>query len=1360
MDPVEELKRLLPQCLLQDQVRIGSRLAVLLRDRRDPVDWAQEAGRLLSRARRSADLCALRAAKRPAVTYPEALPVSGRRQEIIEAIRRSQVVIIAGETGSGKTTQIPKMCLEAGLGIRAKIGCTQPRRVAALSISRRVAEELSVSWGREVGCKMRFSDDTSNETFIKFMTDGILLAEVQGDPNLAEYEVIVIDEAHERSLNIDFLLGHLRQLIRIRPDLKVIITSATIDTARFSAAFGNAPIIEVSGRMFPVEVRYAPLDARAEDDGDQTFVDAAATAVEDVLTSSSFGDLLVFLPGERDIRELRDLLQTRGVTGVDVVPLFGRLSGGDQQRAFATSSMRKVVLATNIAETSITIPGIRYVVDAGLARISRYNPRTRTKRLPVEPVSKSSANQRKGRSGRVADGICIRLYSEEDFEGRAEFTQPEIQRANLAEVILRMMAARLGEIETFPFLEPPSPAAIRAGYELLRELGAIDEQRQLTQRGFDLAKLPVDPTIGRIILQSNQEGVLEEVLIIASGLSIQDPRERPFEDQTAANTAHRRFQHPGSDFLTLLNLWEAFHDQWERLKTQGQLRKFCKSNYLSYLRMREWVDIHAQLSSAFHDAIGPLAEEELQDPPAPTTPHAEPGAGLKAEDRRYQAIHRSILSGLLGHVAQRVERNVYRASGARQVAIFPGSGLHDKGQQGKVTNSRDARSNPGTPLPKTKQPEWIVAGEIVETSRLFARTVVGIEPDWIAELGAHLCKRTYDQPLWDYAMGQVMARERITFQGLEVAHRRVAYGTIQPDAATDLFLRSALVDEDLMEPEGEEEPLKTATSRDANRGHALPRPGRRRWQLHSTLFLERNREIRHRIETWQTRSRHHGLGDVDELLFQFYRLQLAGKPMSSVQELNQRLREELPKNPEFLCAREQDLVGERDLNFDAKAFPDSVTVGNRELPITYAYAPGEEHDGPTLKVPLGVLADVKDAAVVWSVPGLREEQIAWLLRELPKASRRDLQPFAPKVKEIVVEFRPSGGRFLDELAAFITRKYGIAVPAGTWTPDQLPNHLRPRVEVLGPNQKPLAVGRDLSVLEGRLLTVKAPAVDEAWREATDRWERFGLTTWSLGTIPNRVELSGSGGWSMVGFPGLSVEEDQVCLRLFRKESDAQRSTPAGWARLLDLALTREIAWVHKDLRSLELHKILYATLGSGDELVESALVHLKRHLFPVPKALSEEEFRLAGDLAREKMRGIVPPFVDLVGLILQRRQELLVCRKPYATLRDDLDSLLPKRFLETVPYSQLTHVLRYLKGMGLRAERAALNSVKDAERGRLVQPFVEAVSRYRSDASKSRQKWEQLRWLVEEFKVSVFAQELGTAQPVSVKRLQALIDEL
>ncbi len=661
--------------MLPDWVRLGGRMVRLLRDKLHPT--AHEA--VLTRIQ--AQLCAsvaLREERRlnvPQLDYPPELPIVARKDDIVAAIRANQVVVIAGETGSGKTTQIPKMCLEAGLGIEAKVGCTQPRRVAALSISRRIAEELNVNWGREVGSKIRFDDRSSPQTYIKLMTDGILLAETQGDPLLSEYNCIIIDEAHERSLNIDFLLGYLNGLIAKRSDLKLIITSATIDTAMFSRAFNDAPVIEVSGRLYPVEVFYEPLDEVSEESGDLTYVDAAVRAVEQIMAESSVGDVLIFMPGERDIRETSDLIEGRFGREAEIIPLFGMLSAGEQQRVFAECDRRKIVVATNIAETSLTIPGIRYVVDSGLARISRYNSRTRTKRLPVEKVSQSSANQRKGRAGRVQDGVCIRLYSEEDFEERPAYTQPEIQRANLAEVILRMKAFSLGDIETFPFVNPPPPAAIDGGYRLLAELGALDESRRLTPLGENLSRLPIDPTLGRMLLQSQHEHATHELLIIAAGLSIQDPRERPLDEKEAAAAAHKRFADPQSDFLTLLKIWDAVHDEWEKLRTQNQRRKFCKANFLSYQRMREWQDLYTQL----HGALEELGRFKLNDSSAD-----------------YAAIHRSVLTGLLAHVATRKERNIYNGAGNRQLALFPGSALFDRNEKPR----KPQPSHPGKSTPK------------------------------------------------------------------------------------------------------------------------------------------------------------------------------------------------------------------------------------------------------------------------------------------------------------------------------------------------------------------------------------------------------------------------------------------------------------------------------------------------------------------------------------------------------------------------------------------------------------------------------------------------------------------------------------
>ena len=740
--------------------------------------------------------------------FPPELPISVRAEEITATIQANQVVILAGETGSGKTTQIPKMCLAAGCGTRGRIACTQPRRVAALSVSRRVAEELGVEWGREVGCKIRFNDQTTAATQIKFLTDGMLLAEVQGDPLLRDYDTIIIDEAHERSLNIDFLLGHLRTLRYKRPELKIVITSATIDTAAFSEAFDGAPVVLVEGRTYPVEVIYAPLDELGSDaaEGDERearaealhYIDGAVEAVERIVRESQNGDVLVFLPSERDIRELGDLLEGRRLRQCEVIPMFGRLSNAEQQRVFAPTQRRKIILATNIAETSLTIPGIKFVVDTGLARLSRYSPQARTRRLPIEPVSQSSADQRKGRSGRVADGVCIRLYSEKDFLERPRFTQPEIQRANLADVILRMKAFGLGDIERFPFINMPAAKSIRAGYQLLEELGALDASdniadsvRVLTPLGRELARLPVDPTVGRMILQARAERAVREVAVIAAGLSIQDPRERPMDKQQQADAAHRRFAHPDSDFLTLLNIWEAFHDEFENL-TQAKLRRFCRDHFLSYTRLREWRDIHAQLIDTL---------EQRDDFKLTSAYH-----GLKEVDEKttvfgtpsYRAIHRSILAGLLGNIAHLDEENGgYKATHDRRVSLFPGSVLFRREEPKK----RGAEPTPREGQKKgPKTPRWIIAAEIMETTRLFARTCARLDPLWALDLGAHVVRVAHSEPFWNVEAGRVMVKQRTRLYGLELESRGVSYGKIDPVHATEIFIREGLVNDTVTFP--------------------------------------------------------------------------------------------------------------------------------------------------------------------------------------------------------------------------------------------------------------------------------------------------------------------------------------------------------------------------------------------------------------------------------------------------------------------------------------------------------------------------------------------------------------------------------
>jgi ATP-dependent helicase HrpA len=1512
-DPrIAELRSLLPRAMLPDWVRIGARAVRLFKDRLHPDRHDAVFSRLIEQVHASVALREQRRLAVPAVSYPSALPITSRKDEIVAAIRANQVIVLAGETGSGKTTQIPKMCLEAGLGIEAKIGCTQPRRVAALSISKRIAEELGVGWGREVGCKIRFDDRSSSATYIKLMTDGILLAEAQGDPQLSEYNAIIIDEAHERSLNIDFLLGHLKNLLVERKDLKLIVTSATIDLQAFSKHFNDAPIIEVSGRMYPVEVIHAPFDHEPDSEeenaenfnrpaakpfspprgegleatdslefselsgspltpalapdggegarigasirsrlrssgGDLTYVDASVSATETILFSTHSGDVLIFLPGERDIRECADQLEGRFSGDAEIVPLFGRLSAGDQQRVFAPSHRRKIVIATNIAETSLTIPGIRYVIDAGLARISRYSPRTRTRRLPIEPVSQSSANQRKGRSGRVEDGVCIRLYSEEDFKARPAFTQPEIQRSNLAEVILRMKAFRFGDIETFPFLQPPTPAAIATGYALLQELGALDAKRDLTQLGRDLARLPIDPTLGRMLLQAQGEGANRELLIIASGLSIQDPRERPMDQKDAANAAHKRFADPGSDFLSLLNIWNAVHEQWEALRTQGARRKFCKQHFLSYLRMREWQDLHSQLEGALKDTVGraslPGRSGRTAAPAEPPVGRTNDGSAATATPGRsgvaneavfmasshpdgsaatvalpqeadrtrqrrkptgeelYDAIHRSILAGLIGHVARREERNAYKGSGNRLLTVFPGSALYERGEPKKKTAHDRRQREDVAEKEKTRQPAWIVAGEIVETSQLFARTLAGIDPQWIAQIAPHCCRVTHQNPHWSAAAGRVMVEEISTLHGLEVARRKVAYANINPADATKIFLRSALVEGDLFPP------IRSRRGDDAD----LPSPG-----LSATLspsdgerdgvrdssqypFLAHNRGIRQKIENWQTRVRRYELGDLDQAMVGFYAARIADAVVASRDELNRWLRE--AGRADSLRATEADLIGDLKLDFDTEAFPDAIRVHEIALPLRYAYAPGEEWDGVTIQLPAEIAASMSPAALEWAVPGLRSEQALELLRSLPKTLRRELMPLQERAAEIALEFQPSGPSLKEDLGRFVHRRYSIEIPPSSWSAEAIPAHLRPRVEIVDHRRKPIAVGRDLEALKDKLVNVpqKPAAPSNAWRLVTERWERPAVGGWTFGDLPERIEVTGDASGAMTAWPGLQVEDKTVGVRLFRTAEAARQAGASGLPRLIELALQKDLAWVQKDLRTFSKFSAAYAPLGSSDDLQESAFAHIRRLVMPKAPlpALTKAAFDTAVEQTREQLRGAVQRLAERLGPILQLRQQIverlggaippslvkapiksldaltLFSAKPAAPkatttaatnpLANELFALLPPRFLETIPSERLPQLPRYLKALLLRIERAAGNPPKEQERANQVAPYVAARKQLAATPPKSdegRALAEEFRWMVEEFKVSLFAQELGTAQPVSPKRLDEHLERL
>ena len=1271
---------LLPACMLQDGMEIARQLRQLQRQkRRDTVRLKK----LKVQAARSAALRKDRGENPLPVTYPEALPIAARKDEIVRAIREHPVVIVAGETGSGKTTQLPKMCLEAGRGVAAKIACTQPRRVAALSVSRRIAEELEVAWGAEVGCKIRFKDETVPETRIKMVTDGMLLAEIQGDPNLYEYDTIIIDEAHERSLNIDFLLGYLRLLQKRRPELRIVITSATIDTEAFSKAFDNAPIIEVSGRMYPVDVQYWPLEDLAGENGAQTYIDAAVTAV-DMVADAGRGDILVFMPTEKDIHETRRRLEGRHFRFTEILPLFGRLTAGDQQKVFHKQRYRRIVVATNIAETSITIPGIRYVIDTGLARISRHNPRNQTHRLPVEEISQSSARQRAGRCGRVQNGVCIRLYDEKSFLARPEYTQPEIQRSDLAEVILRMIALRLGDVETFPFIDPPRSHAIQGGFSVLRALDAIDDNKRLTPLGRDMARLPLAPTVSRMILQAQKERALREVLVIASAISIQDPRVRPLEQEKAADQEHKRFVDGESDFIALLNIWKAYHDTFEKLRTQSQMRRFCKQHFLSFNRMREWRDIYMQIRHTLRE-MGSFRTNR--------------------DDAGYDAIHRSVVSGLLGNVAQKKEGNMYRAARGRDVMLFPGSGLFER-KEGREENKK---STPG----------WIMAAEVVETSRLFARTVARIQPSWLAELGAHLCRASYKEPFYSVRSGRVLATETLTLHGLQVVQKRVGYGRIDASAATEIFIREALVNDEV----------------------ALPYE-----------FVAQNRDLRARVETWQMQQRMMQFLDLDEAAYRFYAERLEN--VSSTHDLNRLIKR---KGADFLLMSEKHLAGEQ-VDFDRDAFPNFLEMDGEQVPLSYAYRPGQDRDGVTLQLPYKMVHFVQPEVLDWLVPGLLEEKITYLLRGLPKSIRKRFVPVPDRAREIAAALQPTHGAFLDSLSAHILSTYGIEISQGDWNVRDLPEHLQMRVEVRDDKEKAIVAARDLRVLREQLDAREEDVQSDAWMRAQKQIARRDVTGQTVGELPERVEVMQAGGMPVFGYVGLKREGDRVDVCLFKRADEAERETQAGWMRLCEREMRDEMRALKRSLGELAQFE------GAREALREGAYANLMAHLFARDAAfpITRQRFESRVQQARLYLQHLAPQLVQALDALFETHREIRLLRGGYPEMEADLARLMPPDFLQQTPYDQVLHLSRFLKAIVIRAERAMLDPMKDLQKAEQVQPFQDAVDELMDSelTGAKRDAVHALRWIVEEFRVSVFAQELGTAQKVSPKRLYDKLEQV
>ena len=1339
-----QLERLLPDCEVAEQWHVRDALEHLLPPR-NPKAVEKKLGVLLKEAEVSAKRCAKVLDSLPNISFPEVLPISQHRESIRKTIQENQVVVIAGETGSGKTTQLPKLCLDAGLGVRGKIACTQPRRIAALSVSQRVAEELKVDWGREVGAKIRFTDKTSKDTRIKFLTDGMLLSEVHGDRLLLEYDTIIIDEAHERSLNIDFLLGYLNQLRKERPDLKIIITSATIDTVSFSKAFDDAPIIEVSGRMFPVDLEYLPLEELLPG-GSGSYIDGVVAAVEGLVKEYSRGDILVFFPAEKDIRETRDLLVGRRWKQVEVFTLFGRLSSGDQQKVFSRSSGRKIILSTNIAETSLTIPGIRFVVDTGYARLSRYNSGTRTQRLPIEPVSQSSANQRMGRCGRVENGICIRLYSEADFLKRPEYTQAEILRSNLAAVILKMLVFDLGEIETFPFIDPPTPRAIQSGYQLLVELGALrrgegrgargegkgtrgeavrqaqakgrearDEGNSgyvLTPLGKQLAHLPVDPTVGRMILEAKKEKALEEVLIIAAGLSIQDPRERPEEKREEADAIHKKFRDDSSDFITLYNIWAAYHDETEKL-TQNQLRKFCKSHFLSYLRMREWRDVHKQLELVMKD-LGEYQKSRA--------------------NVDYEAIHRSIVAGLLSNVCLKDMGNHYRAARNRKAMIFPGSALFDKKASRELRKKKEGSQ--ARDVIEGKTPEWLVASEIVETGQVYARTVAGIDPEWLSKLGAHLISNRYSDPVWDVKGERVVAKQRSILLGLEIEVKRVGYVKIDPEEATEIFIREGLLGETM------------------------------RTKL---KFREHNQKVLESVEQIQARMRKSGIFGLEETLYQFYNRRIQN--VGSVQDLQGWLKDN--EEAELYISEEQ-LIGEQGLEEESDQFPRLIQTSEGERSLKYTYKPGEEEDGATLQIPIHAFECFKAGALDWIVPGYLEKKVDALLRALPKDVRRQLFPIADKAKTIMELLEPGDYSLGEALSVIVKEKYGVGIPSVVWDYSAIPDHLKVRIEVVNEKNESIASARSIEgissgvkqrIKEAELQHRKEKKDEDAWSIALSKWGKKDIQEWDFGDLPERVEVSHFGGVPVYGYPGLRNSKDGCDVVLYKSFAEADLETRKAKPALLEQMLRYELAWLQKDLRDVKRLGPLCVTFLHLDTLSKYAYVHLCRHLYRSEEVLPLKQKRFENLLLRirKELKGLVPTFCDLLEIIFKERQRFSIEKRGYAGMAADLERLIPNDFLITTPFKQLKEYPRYLKAMAVRRDRYLNDPQKDLNRAEQLNAYKKQYLVWSSDTGFPKNAnllLQQLRWMLEELQVSLFAQELGTTMSISPKKVEDQIGKI
>lgn len=1300
-----DLQSQLGQLSLRDAHRLGRRLEGARRIRQ-PEAQQDVLDEIAAQATKAAGRLALRAGRMPALSYPEQLPVSQKKDEILEAIRDHQVVIVAGETGSGKTTQIPKICMELGRGVRGMIGHTQPRRIAARTVAERIAEELNTPLGEAVGWKVRFTDQVNQDaTFVKLMTDGILLAEIQTDRELLAYDTIIIDEAHERSLNIDFLLGYLARLLPKRPDLKVVITSATIDPERFARHFGTAPIVEVSGRTYPVDVRYRPLLEDDSEDSDRDQITAICDAVDE-LQSEGPGDVLVFLSGEREIRDTADALGKRNLRHTEVLPLYARLSHAEQHRVFQRHTGRRVVLATNVAETSLTVPGIKYVIDPGNARISRYSHRTKVQRLPIERISQASANQRKGRCGRTSDGICIRLYSEDDFVTRPEFTDPEILRTNLASVILQMTAAGLGEIEKFPFIDPPDHRNIRDGVQLLQELGALDPEekdpkKRLTPLGRQLSQLPVDPRLARMVIEADKNGCVREVMVIAAALSIQDPRERPSEKQTQADQQHARFKDETSDFLAFLNLWRYIREQ-QKDRGSSSFRRMCKQEYLNFLRIREWQDIYAQLRTVAKQ-MGLDLKESSTDADAPE-----------------QSVHTSLLAGLLSHIGLKdTEKNEYLGARSAKFAIFPGSALFKK------------------------QPRFVMSAELVETSRLWARVNARVEPEWIEPLAQHLLKRTYSEPHWEKDQAAVMAYERVTLYGVPiVAQRKINFGRIDQEASRDLFIRNALVEGD--------------------------------WRTQHQFFHD-NRKLLGEVEELEHRARRRDILVDDETLFDFYDQRIPEHVVSGA-HFDSWWKHKRRDEPDALDFERSMLINEKAGAVTKDDYPDSWRQGKLKFRVTYQFEPGADADGVTVHIPLQVLNQVTSEGFDWQIPGLREEVVTELIRSLPKPIRRHYVPAPDYADKFLDRAVPLQEPLPVTLARELQRMVGVPVTADDFDLSRVPDHLKITFRVIDERRRKVAEDKDLEALRVQLRPKARQALSQAAAATAgptgESIERSHLTDWTIGTL-DRVFEARRAGQPVKAFPALVDQGETVAVRLFDTEAEQQQAMWRGTRKLIMLNIPVNPAKFASDkLTNQQKLALSRNPHGSIQALFDDCATAAADRLIAAHggPAWDEASFRKLYDKVRADLVDLTVRTIGQVQQILaawqacERRLKAtnsLVLINNVTDVREHLARLVPPGFVTLTGLRRLPDLMRYLVAEDRRLQQMPTNVQRDTTRMEKVHEMQDEYAWLLEQLPQGRplpQEVLDIRWMIEELRVSYFAHALGTAFPVSDKRIVKAID--